>query len=1146
LRKELKNVTISELTTALKKRKSNPFQMQMPRSKSRKTPIILVSMLICSVIWATLAASNAQAPSLTQVQVSESHTLQSKLTAGAEKIAPSYEKSSTYISPVYKSENSFGLLSLTWEQDIPEETLASIEVRFRHAESEGWSGWNLFYANHDAASPHENHNDDSDHEAENSTAQSGFLVTDEATAFQYRATLSSENSKLTPQLSSLNFELVNGGKPSTLSTIRSKLAFDTSLNLISRDAWGANENYRLAENYLHLITDDVDEPKEEEEEENPLGPAPELVSTIDTYGGEDLWWSQGYTEDVEKIIIHHTATDISDGNYEQDVRDIYYYHAMSRAWGDIGYNYLIDPDGNIYEGRAGGEGVVAGHAYQFNRASVGIALLGNYQNEALPTPMLQSLMALVQDQAELFDIDVDSTSDYRGLNLNNLLGHSDVAATACPGEQTYDYLSEIRTFVGASLKKNKNTNSDWAYEEQSDRDLITLIPGDQKAVYLRLKNTGSKTWTSSTYLKVEAQNDADDLAKFNEVQDGKIALLMQDEVAPGETGTFLFTLEAQDNDEGGIGLFEVTPVFNAKTLSTQSLQVGVVLEALSFDFTLSEIDSPSSLKKDDTIEVTVKLQNTGSMQWNQDGDFEVQLRRLGNSDLTSESVLATLNESTVRSGGTGTFTFNITGEGQGTEALIYRLYAPDQFMFSAHSGSLYVKISDTTSSSSSTSNSTSSTNASGSTLNTELILDHADLSFESNESRRIWVQIENTTDENWNFNEDTNLVIQADQNITIGDVFSVPPIVIPGAKTKLYFDVTAPEELGLVTLDLRLQKDGQNLSTEAMQIQLQVGTAIVHTNEHYEMPIRVLLTPDQSLDTTVLSADESFSLYSDETLLKTFSANSRVSITEQLGSFKIASGIYTWNGDGPITLIPDEGGVVTVHTMTQLAYDGVTNDNQFLGSIELQHVPIYKYASGMPNWNGNLELALINELSLEDYMRGVAEESNSEPQEKIKAVLLAAQNYALFYMGEDAIDGASWPDNKKFPGMPYHLSDDPAVSQKYLGYSFQMRAPQVMQAYEQIKNLAITHDDEIVKTPYFSQSDGVATKSAQSVWGWTHTPYLVSVDDSICTDSDGTFKGHGVGMSGCGAHAMADEGATFEEILKNYYTGVDIVELKSI
>ena len=77
------------------------------------------------------------------------------------------------------------------------------------------------------------------------------------------------------------------------------------------------------------------------------------------------------------MIIHHT-----DSPNEQDpltaIRAIYYYHAVTQEWGDIGYNFLIDRNGTIYEGRYGGANVVGGHALQYNYGSVGIGLIGDF------------------------------------------------------------------------------------------------------------------------------------------------------------------------------------------------------------------------------------------------------------------------------------------------------------------------------------------------------------------------------------------------------------------------------------------------------------------------------------------------------------------------------------------------------------------------------------------------------------------------------------------------------------------------------------------------------------------------------------------------------------------------------------------------
>ena len=125
--------------------------------------------------------------------------------------------------------------------------------------------------------------------------------------------------------------------------------------------------------------------------------------------------------------------------------------------------------------------------------------------------------------------------------------------------------------------------------------------------------------------------------------------------------------------------------------------------------------------------------------------------------------------------------------------------------------------------------------------------------------------------------------------------------------------------------------------------------------------------------------------------------------------------------------------------------------------------------------------------------------------------------------------------------MPYDGNDDPAIFQKYLGYSFELRMPEFVGAVKLTENEVVTYQGELIKTPYFSQSDG-RTRSAQEVWGWTNTPYLVSVPDPWCAGL--TLQGHGVGLSGCGAEAQARLGKTYDDIIKYYYTGVEVEEIR--
>ncbi len=172
-------------------------------------------------------------------------------------------------------------------------------------------------------------------------------------------------------------------------------------------------------------------------------------------------------------------------------------------------------------------------------------------------------------------------------------------------------------------------------------------------------------------------------------------------------------------------------------------------------------------------------------------------------------------------------------------------------------------------------------------------------------------------------------------------------------------------------------------------------------------------------------------------------------------------------------------------------------------------------------------LVVINELPFEDYMRGVSEQPDTEPYEKQRAFAIAARTYAAFYLS---------PDNRKFPGMPYDGSDSPAEFQAYAGVTFEENHPRWVKAVNSTANEVLTVDGSIIKAPYFSSNDGRTRAPAEVGWSnFPHAEVFSSKDDPWCAGM--TLRGHGVGMSGCGAEGQANEGKTAEQILGYYYPG---------
>ena len=176
----------------------------------------------------------------------------------------------------------------------------------------------------------------------------------------------------------------------------------------------------------------------------------------------------------------------------------------------------------------------------------------------------------------------------------------------------------------------------------------------------------------------------------------------------------------------------------------------------------------------------------------------------------------------------------------------------------------------------------------------------------------------------------------------------------------------------------------------------------------------------------------------------------------------------------------------------------------------------------------------MNHLPLEWYLKGLGEVSNGDLPEKIKTIVVAARGYASYYMD---------PKNRKYNTNRYDGSDDPESFQKYLGYSYEFRSPNVAALVDATQNEKIYYNDVLIKPWYFSRSNGrtlsyqeYCTKNGSQ--NCENIPYLQSVDDPAGKNL--TQWGHGVGISGVGATYFATQGWDYKKIIQYYLTGVEV------
>jgi hypothetical protein len=171
---------------------------------------------------------------------------------------------------------------------------------------------------------------------------------------------------------------------------------------------------------------------------------------------------------IQKIIVHHTAGRNNDPNPAATIRAIFYDHAVLRGYGDIDYNFLIDSQGRVYEGRRtwvdtpvqkptgedlAGNVVRGSHARHYNDATTGVVLLGNFTNVMPTAAARNSLVNLLAWKAERHGLDPKGQSTYVNPSdgttkfLYNISGHRNVNATACPGQKFYNTFGQLRQDV---------------------------------------------------------------------------------------------------------------------------------------------------------------------------------------------------------------------------------------------------------------------------------------------------------------------------------------------------------------------------------------------------------------------------------------------------------------------------------------------------------------------------------------------------------------------------------------------------------------------------------------------------------------------------------------------------------------------------
>ncbi len=208
-----------------------------------------------------------------------------------------------------------------------------------------------------------------------------------------------------------------------------------------------------------------------------------------------------YNSTVRAGFVHHTAgaNGYSAAEVPKILRGIYAYHVKANRWSDVGYNFLVDRFGRLWEGRYGGmdRAVVGAHTGGFNVDSFAVSAIGNYDKVAAPSVMVDSIARLMAWKLSLSHRNPNGTtvltslgggtSKYpagRKVSFNVVSAHRDAGNTSCPGANLYTQLATIRaltaTYLGTALLDPRPEPASAVYGSGASITTIAGVTSDQQ------------------------------------------------------------------------------------------------------------------------------------------------------------------------------------------------------------------------------------------------------------------------------------------------------------------------------------------------------------------------------------------------------------------------------------------------------------------------------------------------------------------------------------------------------------------------------------------------------------------------------------------------------------------------------------------
>ena len=424
---------------------------------------------------------------------------------------------------------------------------------------------------------------------------------------------------------------------------------------------------------------------------------PTRIYTRQDWGADEslMQWIPEY-DPWKKVIVHHTVTTNGYSSAAPEIRSIYYFHAVTRGWGDIGYNYLVDKYGNIWTGRQGGDEVVGGHAFGWNHGAMGVAALGDYSTATPPQSLLNGVSTIIamkfaQRGIQPFGADTFTHKEEDALgnkvpitgNPPNIQGHRDAsyiigiagAQTACPGNGLYAQLNNIRSSAQAMVNGGFN-NLPLITPAQP----MTALTGSTISVPVTITNKGVNAIAAVSHRLSYAIVDAKTGQAV--VQQGPLVSLGGD-IAPGASQIVVAALSVPGAGQYIIrwGLWQLNAGWWKDIYGTPWRDQW--LAAVEWDADYSADATPPTMTVGQTTAINVTLTNTGARAW---PAANIRLSYHWVSDVTQRTVVWNGNRANlpfdVQPGQSLTVPLSVTAPAYPTRYLLqYDLVFEGQFWF---------------------------------------------------------------------------------------------------------------------------------------------------------------------------------------------------------------------------------------------------------------------------------------------------------------------------------------------------------------------------------------------------------------------------------------------------------------------------------